>query len=1125
MHADCRCSDPDKKFPLASFCSDDLFCPQCGARVAWLTSPNALGNPDPVNIKNIESDRLLWVYDAELGGKGNRFTFPLEYQSLNENRMLRPRRLILDANKCRVEPLNWPYKFAIELVESHEQHKVQVRLKPDPALVREYGETDWSSDDVLMPARGIVCKLTLAGNCGNETFGLLICGAPKYQIEVHESGQRIMDSPPDDAPEFVERAWALSRRGPHELSIFIRCVKGFLHLPEVGFDGQHQNPMVSGLSDGNFVVGTSPPADGVLGPGHNPCKVTISFDSKNWRQGELMRLNVDFSLDVLVSGQVPIHLYLEPRGDVGFRPQGELRIDRMYYKQVESSKPDGTPRALFTHLKVFNRGERALQIRRPYVEQETLREIDWIQVSAIGGAIAVSDAIELELDKPIELSVKIDLARVSSANHPHLQPLRAKILIESLQDERPPWELPVVIVSVRERPALQSPLAIDFGNSNSYAVIERADRLVPVLGDEDPENFPTALYLQDIPDATLSQVVIGKEAIEMGKQDPSSMVRLLKRWFLADADGWEAVWPIRTSTGRQCDLQPSELIRLFIEKVILVCESVLHETVAEIGLSYPANYGPRARKRFDEVIEALEKNRKAAYPHIKEKVRVRRISTIDSSPDEASAVAIGFVHDSDRFRNEVEPRLGPDRTFLVAPFDFGGGSIDCALLRFTFIGNEELLKFKSSHLSLGGDESFGGDTVTVAVGQMLLIRFRALLQSSTPALEFPVAEASENQSVGTDRWNNYQHLQVLAEELKRYLCQLASGADELEAQPAGSSTSPTKQNRHPGSGATSSSPQATTSQAGPLDQERVAPIGSAPSLEHLETAVTVFLSRIKVRDPATGHIAPLSNASSKGDVFLDVMLKIRLEDIYKHKISPPHHDDPAYSVYERVQKCILQLHGFVAKARKEGAKDDPLFVVLAGNGGRLPLVQQLLEKKFDDAVVIGNPLKELNSNPKSKVTYGLARFLSYLKHAPARVEELSRAGAYTHGPIVWRGGIGETFEWVPTCFPLSENAWQPLNHIPLSDCLREGRKIDVYHKAFRLELIGTFDLSEQAREGPADRMRELPPKIDDKEPSEVLLKVDGSEDQLFLMVRYGKIDGNWREFGDWRLISADDRNV
>ena len=53
-------------------------------------------------------------------------------------------------------------------------------------------------------------------------------------------------------------------------------------------------------------------------------------------------MNVAFSPDVLLSDQVPIYFYLEPRGDVEFLPPRELNIPPMYYGERYESQPEGT---------------------------------------------------------------------------------------------------------------------------------------------------------------------------------------------------------------------------------------------------------------------------------------------------------------------------------------------------------------------------------------------------------------------------------------------------------------------------------------------------------------------------------------------------------------------------------------------------------------------------------------------------------------------------------------------------------------------------------------------------------------------------------------------------------------
>jgi hypothetical protein len=1113
MPRDCLCKE--KMLPLASFCGDDLFCPQCGARVAWLDSPNELPNPDPARLTAAfpaldaqdGAARLLWVYASELG-RGNRFTFRLEYRALNKNHTEESRKLILNEDLCEVVPLNWPYGFRLELAESHEQREVHVRLKPDPLLAQEFGESEWFTQVGLLPPEGVFCTLTVVGNCGSETFGLLVLGEPRYEVEVYEDDQRVLDSPPEDAPESVTQAWALSRRGPHELTMLIRCINGFVHLPPLLVEGQDQNPAVRGPEKGNFTVGSkSLPAERILGSKSEPCKIVVGIDSEDWSQGKLQGVNVNFSLDVLGSEQVPIYLYLEPRGEVGFDPPNTLRIRRMFYGERISSTPEGAEGALFSHAKIFNRGEQKLKIRRPFVERITLPEVDWIKVGWQVGGKPLGAQTDLEVGKSIgvDVDVTIDLTQVTPANHQG-GPLWAKIWVKSLQDDRLPWDLDVMVESVVERPALESPLAIDFGNTNTYAVIFGLDaRPVPALGEEDPENFPTSLFLKDVPDPTLSTVLIGGDAVTEGKNYPESMVwSPLKRWLLLDADEWEAKWPIFVPTRGPLQFKRSELIRLFLEKVILKCEKAQRRTVTRVGLSYPANFSPRARKRFDEIIADLEGRRKAVYPHLERRIKIERVSTIDSSPDEASAVAIGFVHDEDRFWSEIGPQgLNQNDTFLVASFDFGGGSIDCALLRFTLVGTRDVPRFESVHLSFGGDERFGGDNVTRAVFQILVDRFGKLLSEQDPPLEFPVARTTEAADVGSDRWN-HQHVWALAEELKRYLCQPGpSTRDQAVSQ-----------------NETVVSTPAAPGQAFPAEE--------SPALERLGPAVQEFLNRVHVRDSLSKQVAKLSDALSDARSlpasFLTTIREITLDQVYSHEFRLDRDSNRIYTVRDRVRKSIGQLHDFVSQARMSQA-NERLFIVLAGAACRLPLVRQLLEKtddfpEFKGAGLVGDPLREPNTKPKSKVAFGLAQYLEIRVLAPGMVRGLCSAGNYTHGRILWRRGPREFKEWVPSCFPLRDGRWHELKGVSLGLCLRDGKKIDVYHDAYPPEKIGSFDLSQPATDGGPLMQKELPELIDDgEERSKVFLRVFGAEDELHLKVQYRTDDSdNWGEYGYWRLI-------
>src|SRR5262249_17477436 len=149
----------------------------------------------------------------------------------------------------------------------------------------------------------------------------------------------------------------------------------------------------------------------------------------------------------------------------------EYRLPPMHYGERQQSQREGAAGALFTHIKISNRGARALPIRRPSVERETLPEVAWIRVDwEVGGGPPESAVLGAGPSAAaIDLTLTIDLSEVSPQNHHSDRPLRATIRIESLEPEVRHWALPVVL-QAGMRPALDSPLAIDLGHSNTYAV-------------------------------------------------------------------------------------------------------------------------------------------------------------------------------------------------------------------------------------------------------------------------------------------------------------------------------------------------------------------------------------------------------------------------------------------------------------------------------------------------------------------------------------------------------------------------------------------------------------------------------------------------------------------------------
>lgn len=337
---------------------------------------------------------------------------------------------------------------------------------------------------------------------------------------------------------------------------------------------------------------------------------------------------------------------------------------------------------------------------------------------------------------------------------------------------------------------------------------------------------------------------------------------------------------------------------MFLEKLILKCEAARRSYVTRLGLSYPANFGPRARRRLDQVIAELLKCREATHPGLEGQFRIEKVSTRDSTPDEASAVAIEFVHNADRFRSTIKERLGQDGKFLVASFDFGGGSIDTALLLFTRLPTT-LPKFLSRHLSLGGDELFGGDNVTIAAFHLLLKGVRQATAEILPAAEFPVEEAPNHLASDTEPSNNHQRLRVLAETFKRFLCE----SHRTEAPKA----------------------------------------ARGAALERLDVALLDFFERITLRPRAEPEIL-----RALRDRLRETALKLTLDDVYDQEVFQDAERRYPYTVRERVERCVQELRRFVEVQNPDVPPTCPLFLVLAGAACRLPLVGQLLAHEFRD---------------------------------------------------------------------------------------------------------------------------------------------------------------------------------
>ena len=347
----------------------------------------------------------------------------------------------------------------------------------------------------------------------------------------------------------------------------------------------------------------------------------------------------------------------------------------MYYGEIAWSQADGLAGTGFTHVQVYNRGEQPLRIHHPKVEVQDrfLPSANWIEVDRETPQL---DPTDLAVDQSLYLKVKLDLSRVNSQNR-EPRPLKATILLESVPDDRSPWELPVSSGVARLVDARHGTTGGDEPAGDRLRQLQhlrgrlRSRQSQSVARRRRSRAFSHAPFLADKPDPAMRNLVIGRDAVSFGEKDPGQLVRWnLKRWLLAPDMEWETPYEFTIPGKSDVALKRGDLIRLFLEKVIQECETRERKTFIRIGVSYPANYSPRARRRFDTIIDQLEARQRSVCRHLDDRAKARikfvRDATFGFLPRRGQRLAIGFVYNETHYRDEIAPHLGDNMSFLLA---------------------------------------------------------------------------------------------------------------------------------------------------------------------------------------------------------------------------------------------------------------------------------------------------------------------------------------------------------------------------------------------------------------------------------------------------------------------------
>lgn len=1053
----CRCKDQGD--PTPRFCRDDLFCPQCGQSVAWIDSEHFL--PAPEAPGSSTTRQALWVYPRDLADGTSVYELTIDFYELDPGAgdgESRPRVLELAPDGCIFKAPGFETKTS---VGGGVGSRAVLRLLPV------------APNDVFA-AGGVRGRLILAGNCGvagkilagrpgeYDSLDVFVFNKPYFSVTVEGEGVQDQREPRD--------TWQLWKEGLQPLTLLIEPTTAQVFLAAIG---PKPSWPVEDDPEMKVKILEKPIASTRYGPGR-AAVVVLELNPDGWQpqESQPLKLKIDFALGQ--SLDLKLSLKRQAEGMLTWSTGNPLIVAEMYYGETVETPP-ATPR-LLPEISISNDATTPLQVKVPRSMFGTLPTNEkWIEVGWPDGS-EISQIIEK--GKPKSLRLNIDLSSVNPGNHPPGDPLKAEVRVQHASFGMT-WKLSVMINKVGYRPPLDAPLALDFGNTNSYASAEipGADENDPITvrslleRTDDPETFASVLAFRDLDDAANPSYEIGQRALDLGKARPLFLERGLKRALSTlkpsiDARGARRelddpnhefnkgryIYPRETGDSVRYSLR--DLIRLYILEAIHRCEVGERRTVTELGLSYPANLGPEPRRALNLVIRDVEKECRARHPEWAARIAFRELG-----PDEASAVALGFVLDPENLEKWIIPLFKDDEaSFLLASFDFGGGSIDIALIRFQLVGEPPWTTFSSTLLGLGGAEHFGGDNVTVAAYEILALRIK---QALGPDQELPLAPLNFHRNRAEPRgWTNRQALWSAAEAAKRAACRgmPAAARDEIKAE----------------------------------------------------------IEKLHAEDKESQAILLAELAAGR--------LDIPLTEIYEHSVVCDLSGMKNYTVAARLAQCVETLTEFVKRAGFDASLQ---FLVLAGAACRVPLARDLLRSAFPDALIVpeGEDVTDAY-RPKSKVADGLARFLKASGGGTTdpRTKGLKSANLFTHADLLWINPLMRKFPvpWVPSCTDLQEKDWHPLRPknsrdrvVPLSRAWnsKHPQAINVHRSSSpEPELVGTAMLGE-----PADLIEpgvtpHLPAPSADLDESTVLLRIDGEEDRLRLRIRC-----NGQEYGDWSV--------
>jgi hypothetical protein len=1144
--SDCKCEANND--PLCGFCQDDLYCPQCGSEITTVFSPDAVRDEsvDPPVEK-------IWVYPKE-----NEFLVWLSRSCWDQDRQPQCDVAELDTERSILSYSPWFQSQLVRRDVNPVEKSLGYRLVPRADRIAEWGD-QWYA---LLDLRGVELQLTAVGGFKQKQFTLHVCRKP--EVAVRFSGRDILE---DDTEV---NSWEIGNRAELRVTIEIEATTAPVYI---------EKPVE--LIMGNRKIAELRPSQW-LKPGDVPYQDSFTLDCTQWEEDDQREIIVKLpfhSCGLLESAHT---FTMVPSGYPEFS-QPNIDLDYvMYGDWIES----GAPLSRVPSLIVRNKGAAQIYLQSPEItvsRGHPFSRIGELRIAVQWKNEGIGQAKLLLREQAAEIALTIDLRDVPEGSLGD-EEIRGDLTLREVDRDRE-WRLPLVIRRIIRRPVCDRRVAIDFGSTNTYVAVRNQNirapsdqQVVPVFDDHDPERFPSAIYFQDVSDPQHPKYLIGPEAIREGRAMPQALLSGLKRWVGVGGrhgGGPSPQWSVWDRNGKDAVYDTPTVIRFFLRGLIQRCEDRLREKVHRIGVAFPTDFTQRRVRAYEEILDNLaEELKNEDPPRILEYRAAASLAagTEATGPlapaalcalDEATAVMLSFVLDSRILREHILQRLAGRPYLVIGSVDVGGGTVDTALIRVRFHNFRrgiDLVRFSSEYLGFGGDRQFGGDNVTVACFERLLRQLEEILQAAAadgcPAWTIPWARPGDEHGDQESR-QNFDALWDVAEHLKFFLCKRATTGNEKRDLLA-------RLNLHLAN-VWVERPGGAPGEKQPLQLDERAWESVEKFLADVQAALDAIDAPPEDESARVGDEASIVQQGCRSELFCT------LADLYDHRIIRDLQDNGGYTARERLERCVNELIDFAeirtpAAGNEQGDEPDCKvkhkeridFVVLAGAGARLPLVEELLVDRLARAFVqegwefpdaeppeTAGPseaglreqirrrviLKD-DKHAKSKVAWGLVRYLTLQENSPSKVRGLRMSTQYSQAAIGrWSDVMNELMVVVPRCSPIDD----PKHGYPLHGVTRNDFEIPILRLHYldhdRLCLLGHFDLSQpplpvNSRETSDEQAAasSVPQELPDDHC--LVIRFHGNIDRVELCVEVGdQCYGSWWMIPHLEVGNANDSDV